>query len=691
MKTSSTHSNNLYFLSGGGEMGAIIQSFDWSKTSLGVPEHWPSSLCTTLGIVLHSAFPMFLFWGEEHICFYNDSFRPSLGTEGKHPAIGKKGKEVWEEIWEFIGPLVKQVMTTAKPVWFEDQFLNFYRNGQMEDIYWTFSYSPVFGENGKVSGVFVTCMETTKQVAFRKKVEQSEQRVRALVESAPFPIGVYEGPEMRIELANQAIIDVWGKGNEVIGKLYSDILPELDNQEVFSQLDSVYTTGKPFHARNQRIDLVVNNKLQSFYFNYSLTPLYNASGNVYGVMNTAAEVTDLHVAKQKIEQSEQNLRTMILQAPVAMCILLGPLHKIEVANELMIELWGKPVADVMGKPVFEALPDARQQGLEQLLDHVFATGETFKANERPVVLLRNGKLETVYQNFVYEPYKDGDGTIRGVLVVSIDVSEQVVARQQIEEVVTERTKELELVNKNLQKSNAELAQFAHIASHDLQEPLRKISTFTQMLEKRIENHLDSQSKNYVNKIISSTFRMNTLIRDVLAYSELVKETEIFTEVNLNQIVESVITDFELLIEQKEATIEYDTLPVVEAIPLQMSQLFSNLIGNSLKFIRKEQKPIIKISFSLLTEEEINQSQLDTSIGYYKIQFRDNGIGFKEEQSEHIFNIFQRLHRKSEYEGTGIGLAMCKKIAINHHGDLNAKGSSENGAVFNVILPIKQAQ
>jgi hypothetical protein len=123
----------------------------------------------------------------------------------------------------------------------------------------------------------------------------------------------------------------------------------------------------------------------------------------------------------------------------------------------------------------------------------------------------------------------------------------------------------------------------------------------------------------------------------------------------------------------------------------MSQLFSNLIGNSLKFTRKEHKPIIKISFSVLTEGEINNSQLDTSIGYYKIQVRDNGIGFKEEQSEHIFNIFQRLHRKSEYEGTGIGLAMCKKIAINHHGDLNAKGSSENGAVFNAILPIKQAR
>lgn len=210
MKTSSTNSNNLYFLTGGGEMSELIRSFDWLNTSLGAPEYWPQSLCTLLGIVLHSTFPMFLFWGEDLICFYNDAFRPSLGVNGKHPGIGKKGQEVWPEIWEFIGPLIEQVMTTAKPVWFEDQLLTFYRNGRMEEVYWTFSYSPAYGDNGKVNGVFVTCMETTEQVLFRKKVEKSEQRFRSLVESAPFPIGVYTGREMRIELANQAIdFEVW--------------------------------------------------------------------------------------------------------------------------------------------------------------------------------------------------------------------------------------------------------------------------------------------------------------------------------------------------------------------------------------------------------------------------------------------------------------------------------------------------
>lgn len=260
----------------------------------------------------------------------------------------------------------------------------------------------------------------------------SENKTRNIVENAPFPIGVYVGREMRIEFANQSIINVWGKGNDVIGKLYSQVLPELSNQEIFAQLDNVFTTGVPFHARNQRVDLVVEGRLQPFYFNYSFTALFDTSGNVYGVMNTAAEVTDMVLAKQKVEQGEKNLRSMILQAPVAMCILLGPNHTVEVANELIIELWGKTAADVVGKPIFEGLPDARDQGLEQLLDDVYHKGETFKAFERPVELLRNGRIETVYLDFVYEPYQDSQGNTIGIIAITTDVTEQVKARTELQ-------------------------------------------------------------------------------------------------------------------------------------------------------------------------------------------------------------------------------------------------------------------
>lgn len=797
-------------------MGDLIMSYDWSKSVIGPPEQWPPSLRTTLGIVLHSAFPMFLFWGKELTCFYNDAFRPSLGMDGKHPAIGKRAKEVWPEIWTFIGPLIDQVMATGKPVWFEDQLVPFYRNGRMEDIYWTFSYSPAYGDNDEINGVFVTCTETTskvqtirkltesesrfrtlmneapigvvvltgakhrvtlvnnafgkiigrtqdelvgkaifevvpeaspffkdivenvrtketsaylydhpyfvwlsgvkksgylnvvyqpyhegdgtdgvmilcqdvtEQVLAREKIKETELRLRSIVESAPFPIGVYTGKEMRIELANQAIMDVWGKGNDVVGKLYTEILPELINQEIFSQIEEVYTTGVPFHKRNQRVDLMIDGKLQPFYFNYSFTPLYDSSGKIYGVMNTAAEITDLNLAKQKIEQSEKNLRSMILQSPAAMCILLGPDHVVEVANDLIIELWGKTSEEVLHKPVFEGLPDAREQGLEQILDNVYNTGETFIGKERPVSLVRKGVEESLYLNFVYEPYRDGDGTIQGIMAIAMDVTEQVLARHKIEEVVAERTRELARVNDDLQRSNEELAQFAYIASHDLQEPLRKIRTFSQMLEQNLSEKLDDSSRSYFKKINTSSTRMHNLIRDVLNYSELMRKEDVYETVNLNQVLENVKSDYELLLEQKGATIVSEELPTIRAIPLQMSQLFGNLIGNALKFSRVGIPPVISISVAVPDAEELKETSLAGDGKYIAIRFADNGIGIKKEFSDRIFKIFQRLHRKSEYEGTGIGLAMCKKIALTHHGDINASGSSEKGAVFNVYLPV----
>ena len=151
-------------------MGEITRAFNWSDTDLGSPATWPISLRTTVANVLNSAFPMFLFWGPDLICFYNDAFRPSLGAEGKHPAVGKKGKKIWAEIWDFIGPLLEKVVSTGEPVWMEDSLVPFYRNGKLEEIYWTFSYSPAYGDDGRIDGVLVTCVETTQRVLNVKKL-----------------------------------------------------------------------------------------------------------------------------------------------------------------------------------------------------------------------------------------------------------------------------------------------------------------------------------------------------------------------------------------------------------------------------------------------------------------------------------------------------------------------------------------
>lgn len=414
----------------------------------------------------------------------------------------------------------------------------------------------------------------------------------------------------------------------------------------------------------------------------------DSDGEIYQWFGTNTDITDSIEAAKKLQESEQNLRNTIAQAPVAMCILKGSDYTVDLANTLMFELWGVPSDQVMHKPIFEGLPEAKNQGLEILLDGVYKTGKTFSAHGMPINLPRNGKIETTYLNFVYEAYKGDNGAITGIIAVAVDVTEQVIARQNIESEVKKQTAELAEANQYLQKSNAELAQFAYIASHDLQEPLRKISTFTNMLENKL-GPIEEQSKKYFQKIQSSADRMTSLIRDVLAYSELVKDLEMHEKVDLTKIVENALPDFELIIEEKGAIISFDSLPEIEAIPLQMSQLFGNLISNSLKFSKKETKPQIKIAVSSLSVVEKEELGFDAEVLYYKIRFTDNGIGFTPEQSHRIFNIFQRLHSKSEYEGTGIGLAICKKIALNHQGDINAESSSQDGAAFNIFLPANQ--
>jgi len=583
---------------------------------------------------------------------------------------------------------IDHVRKNGEPLRFDEHLYRSSIGDTDKEGFFNFIYQPYREDDGSVNGVMILCQDVTEGVVARKELEASEQAVRSIIESAPFPIGIYTGREMRIAFVNQSIINVWGKGPDVVGKIYAEVLPELANQNIYMQLDKVFMTGEPFHARNQRVDLMVDGRLQPFYFNYSFTPLYDASGSIYGVMNTAADVTDLFSAKQQVEQSERNFRSMIRQAPVAMCLLGGANHIIEEANDLMIEIWGKYRGDVMGKPVFEALPEARQQGLEDLLCKVYQTGETFIASERPVVLQRHGKEETVYQNFAYQPYRDGENSVVGVIAISVDVSHQVVARQKIEELVAARTVELASANENLRKTNAELEQFAYVTSHDLQEPVRKVSTFAEMLASSVAP-TDQRSLAYVDRIRNSALRMSALIRGILTYSQIKTDERAYESVDLQTIIDDVSQDFELLIEQYGATIITENLPVIEAIPLHMSQLFANLLSNALKFRKQDVAPQIRITAEPASDELVTANELDSSQKFYSIQFADNGIGFEQQYASQIFSIFQRLHGRQQYEGTGIGLALCLKIVQNHHGNMRAFSDEGKGAVFSMLLPARQ--
>ena len=253
--------------------------------------------------------------------------------------------------------------------------------------------------------------------------------------------------------------------------------------------------------------------------------------------------------------------------------------------------------------------------------------------------------------------------------------------------VEERTSSLKEANDALKSSNESLEQFATIASHDLQEPLRKIRTFAAILNSRHRQDIDDEARDLLQKINLSAERMAALIRDVLNFSKVL-DASVFESTDLSAVLQNVIRDFDLQIEEKRAVIHYDPLPAVNAVPLQMNQLFYNLMGNALKFSRTGLPPVIDISSRTLTADEVKAyPQLDSRLPYCEIIFADQGIGIDPKFAERVFLIFQRLNTRQHFEGTGIGLALCKRIVTNHHGEIFVRPNEGSGTRFHIFLPM----
>lgn len=244
------------------------------------------------------------------------------------------------------------------------------------------------------------------------------------------------------------------------------------------------------------------------------------------------------------------------------------------------------------------------------------------------------------------------------------------------------------MNYALEMSNNDLQQFASVASHDLQEPLRKIQIFSNLLKESGAPHLPSDSQNYINKIIDSSDRMKTLIVEVLNYSKLSAAHKSFEEVDLKTVIMEMLEDFELLIKEKKAEIIVGELPLIEANRGQMRQVLQNIFSNALKFSKEKESSRIWISAKRLREKSF-ESREDEQGPYCLISIKDNGIGFDEKYLSHIFTLFERLHPKDNYEGTGIGLAITKKIMEKHNGLVSAKSTPGEGAEFLLLLPINQ--
>ena len=1027
---------------------------------------------------------MCIFRGENFIV---EAANDKILTIWNKNLIDVIDKPIFESLPEFkdegLEEILKSVYTTGEKIEASEHEFILSKNGILEPTYIDFVYEALSHSDGTITGVVVAATDVTNQVNARRKLEESEKQIRSIIENAPFAIAVYVGEEMRIELANDTIIKIWGKGNDVFGKTFTEVLPELAEQDVFEQIKNVYKTGIPFYTENTPLDLVIDGVVNSYYFNYNFMPLYDLAGNIYAVMNTGIDLTDLNVAKKKIEISDARFRNSVRQAQVAIAIFRGSDYVTEMANDAYLELVGRNREDLMNVPLFQSIPEI-EDTIKPLLDNVRITGIPFKGIEIEVPLLRNDKLSNCFFDVTYHPLKEEEQECSSILITAIEVTEKVEARkiteqneerlkivleaselgtwelnlktkktvyssrfleiiggyknqteltheqllqhlhpddiyirniafkealisgnlnyevrviwkdnsihwmegkgkvfydknkkpikiigtirdltnerkdrqllidsekkfrllsdsmpqhiwtsdpagnlnyfnksvveysglsiqeiiekgwleivhpddraentkqwiesiqtgkdfllehrfkrfdgeyrwqlsraipqrdengaiqmwvgsstdiqeqkmfaQELEKQVIERTKELKQTNETLQQSeeryhlmvgevqdyailyintdgvvenwnkgaerikgytaeeiigqnfsvfytefdrlnnlpqhllseakrlgrynqqgwrvrkngtnfwanvvitavhnsekkligfskvthdltskkaaddkilknakqlekknielenmNKELESFAYISSHDLQEPLRKIQTFSNQIIERESGNLTENGKDKFLRMQKAAKRMQTLINDLLAYSRTNTLDRKFIKSDLNSILAEVKEDLKEELQQKNGVLNIKDIKCdVEVIPFQIHQLMYNLISNSLKFSREDVAPIISVTCEIKVGKDLKINGLDKSSEYCHIILKDNGIGFDQQYSDKIFEVFQRLHGRDTYQGTGIGLAIVKKIIDNHNGIISATGEINNGAEFSVYIPVK---
>ena len=383
-------------------------------------------------------------------------------------------------------------------------------------------------------------------------------------------------------------------------------------------------------------------------------------------------------------ESEERFYHLIREASVGIVVLSGEKMVVSMVNAAYGKLIDRTVTELTGKPLFDIIPDA-EAPFRALLEGVRTTGKPLYLYGHPYKVYSRDKKIEGYLDIIYQPYTEADGSISGVMALCHDVTERIIARRKIEEaeararkVIEEAaeqlTRQVREQTSELQRSNGDLLQFAHVISHDLKEPVRKIKIYAGRIRDELGDVIPDKALLYLAKIQHAAIRMSDMIQGVLTYSSVDTSHAPLESVDLNVLMQSIEADLELLINQKSAVLIRGQLPRIAGVPILIYQLFYNLIINSLKFSKKDVAPCITITAQ---EEEF---------GVVRIEIADNGIGFEQQYAVNIFHSFTRLHSKDAFEGSGLGLALCKKIVERHGGTITASGWPGKGATMTLSLP-----
>lgn len=770
-------------------MGQSIRHYDWSSTTLGPPAQWPRGLQTTVGILLQSAFPMFLWWGHDLIQFYNDAYSPNLNNANKEKiALGQQAATYWADVWPALQPQLDQILAGQTSTQSGKQLIPVFCTNQTRLVPWTSCYSPVRDDDGQIAGILLICQETafqpellptahpddaskignwefdprtslvhwdarcaslfgfannddislqevlthvhpddalrvkdatqwgmssrqsshfdltyrtigaddqqlrwvrftgrayytplgeihhyggiarsmTREMETQQQIKQSEYRFRNLIENSPVAIAVVRGSTFTIELVNTRMCTIYNRTKEeLVGKPLFEAISESAGQGYEDLLTAVMKTGKPFAGNDLPVMIRRDGQLSQRYINLSYAPLREIDGQITGVTITGFDVTEQVLTRQRVEDSEARLRRIFHHAPTAIGIFSGPNFIVELANPHLCTLWGRSEEQVLGWPLFEALPEARGQGFEELLMGVRTTGRSFVGNELPVTLRRKGHFETVYFDFVYAPFPESNDQIERIILTATDATKRRQVRQQVEQLLA-REREL-----NEMKSN-----FVTLASHEFRTPMGTILSSASLISSY--NGMDDQDKRerHVQRIKSAIDNLTSLLTNFMSISQLDQLTFTGTPHRLDLLAfcRDVIDDIRpsLKAEQHITYFHQDGPTTIEIDDQLVKNILINLLTNASKY-SAEGKAI-----ELTTAVQDNQLQL---------WVRDWGIGIPEADKDKLFVNFFRARNAIHVQGTGLGLYIVKRYVDLLGGTISFTSQLDTGTVFFVQLPL----
>lgn len=691
---------------GDGEVRAMMREYDWPRSPLGSPEHWPSALRTVVGLMLDSKFPMFVAWGPELVFLYNDAYVEVLGA--KHPAaLGRRFRDIWAEIWSVISPLIDNALA-GEASYRENLPLRMLRKGHEEQTWFTFSYSPVRDDSGTVAGMFCACTETTSQIL-------AERRQAFRLNMADRMRGL-DDPRDIIAVASEALGEYLGAARVGYGEIdVSGNIVSIAHDWTNGNLKSLNTENRKLEragpavvatlraGRTLRIDdVLADNRSASHANAYTrlgirsllAVPLRRA-GKLSAILylhepgprhwsredETLAEdvaertwaTLERARAEERRRQAEEalsarlaaeseRLRLLFQQAPGFMAVVRGPQHVFELANEAYLRLVGE--RDVIGKPVREVLPELEDQPFFLQLDRVFTTGQPYFALEARVLLhsTRGGPMIERFVDFVYQPVIEADGSVSGIFVEGSDVTDRRHAAEALR--AADRRKD----------------EFLAMLAHELRNPLAPISSAAELLKlQSADNPRIVQTSEIIARQVE---HMTGLVDDLLDVARVTGGLVTLDKeiLDIRSVVAGAMEQVSMLIETRRhrLTVQSDDEGLfVSGDRTRLIQVLANLLNNAAKYTPEGGDILLHIAVS---GEEL------------QISVRDNGIGIAPALLPHVFDLFTQADRSPDRSqgGLGLGLSLVRSLAELHGGRVAAYSKGTGlGSEFTLWLPLAQ--